>query len=290
MVLVTLGVCVKNSEKTIEDAIDCILEQDFPMENIELIIVDGYSSDNTLQIIKRKLQGKSRRFEILLEKKGLGFARQLVAERARGKYVIYVDGDMVMAKDFVSKQVEFMEQNPGVGMAIGRFQIPPKSNWIANLESIVWVTEDQLLSNKMFSKPVRATTCGAIFRLDALKQSGGFDSEIKGAGEDIDVVCKLSEKGWLVYSTTDAFFCDKRKERLKTLMREHFWYGYGSHYVIHKHKKCVPIRLSRILYFTKAYRITKRKIAFLLPFIYVFEKTAELLGYAKAHLDNYGHK
>jgi glycosyltransferase involved in cell wall biosynthesis len=49
---VTTGLRVKNSEATIEEAMDSILYQDFPHELIELIVVDGYSTDKILLIIK----------------------------------------------------------------------------------------------------------------------------------------------------------------------------------------------------------------------------------------------
>jgi glycosyltransferase involved in cell wall biosynthesis len=291
MIKVTLGLCVKNVEKTIADAMDSILKQDFPTENMELIIVDGFSNDGTLEIIEKYLRQLNIKFAVFKEKKGLGFARQLVVERAKGKYIIYVDGDMIMARDFVAKQVKFMEKNPKIGMAIGKFQVPSKKvNWIENLENILWITEDKLFDNVTLSKTLRSTVCGAIFRTEALKQAGGFDPRIKGAGEDMDVYIKTRKIGWLLYSTTDALFCDRRKDNLRSLWRENFWYGYGGHYILHKHKNNGVIRPSRFFYFIKVYKMTKQKIAFLLPLIYFFEKFAWGMGYMRAHLDNYGHE
>ena len=47
---VTVGMCVKNCAATIKEAIESVLNQDFPHELMELIIVDGNSEDETLSI------------------------------------------------------------------------------------------------------------------------------------------------------------------------------------------------------------------------------------------------
>jgi len=113
---VTIGVCVKNVERTIYNTLNSILSQDFSHNLIEIIIVDGKSIDETLKIIKRILKRCDIKSRIFIENKGLGFARQLVVENASGKYIVWVDGDMIIPNDFVRKQVEFMEKNPKVGL------------------------------------------------------------------------------------------------------------------------------------------------------------------------------
>ncbi|MEM5867131.1 MAG: glycosyltransferase [Candidatus Aenigmatarchaeota archaeon] len=48
----------------------------------------------------------------------MGFCSiNVVVKNASGKYIIWVDCDMILPKDHVQKQVEFMEQNPKVGIA-----------------------------------------------------------------------------------------------------------------------------------------------------------------------------
>ena len=47
----TIGVCVKDSEKTIKESIDSIISQKYPMELIQLVIVDGCSRDKTMPIV-----------------------------------------------------------------------------------------------------------------------------------------------------------------------------------------------------------------------------------------------
>ena len=111
---VTIGLCVRNAEVTIRQAIDSILDQDFPCEHMELIVVDGCSEDGTLDIVKNRIKNSGIESRIFCEKKGLGYARQIVVDNAQGEYIIWVDSDMLLSRNFMRKQVLFMERNPRV--------------------------------------------------------------------------------------------------------------------------------------------------------------------------------
>ena len=288
---VTIGLCVKDVEQTIKEAIDSILNQDFPRELMELIVVDGYSRDKTLTIIKEVLSKKNIKNKVFYENEGLGLARQIVVDNASGDYIIWVDGDMILAQNHVRKQVEFMEQNPEVGIAGGKFEMRPEVNLVGTLENIEWLVWDYECQNKSTSKPLRNYCGGTIYRVRAIREAGGFDRMIKGSGEDLDAEYRISEAGWLLHFTTEASFHDRRKETLRGVWKENFWYGYGGHYILHKYRKRVPAStiLAGLRRSFVGYKLTRRKVVFLLPLQYAFKKLAWYFGFVKAHMDGYGH-
>jgi len=288
---VTIGFCVKNCETTVKEVVNSIVCQDYPHELMEVIVVDGNSTDKTVQIIKDTLCCSDIKTRIFFENKGLGFARQLVVDNACGDYIVWVDGDVVLAKDHVSKQVEFMEKNPKVGIAGGKFQNYPRENWVALLESIEWMVLDRIYGGNASVRPVLHRAGGSVYRVKAIKQAGGFDMCIKGALEDLDAEYRIGTVGWLTYFVTDAVFHDRRKQTWKDVWNENFWYGYGGHYFIHKHGRIMqnfPV-FEGLRRTALAYKSTHRKIVFLFPLQYFFKKIAWLLGFLKAHLDGYGH-
>ncbi|MEM1540970.1 MAG: glycosyltransferase [Candidatus Bathyarchaeia archaeon] len=292
--MVTIGVCVRNCESTILEVVKSIVAQDYPHEFLEVIVVDGYSSDKTVQIVERALSGSDIKSRVFFENKGLGYARQLVVDNAQGKYVVWVDGDMILPKDFVRKQVEFMEKNPKVGIGRAMYGIWPKLGPIAYLENIPFVVES-FRSKKAVPLGICGTE-GAIHRLDAIRQVGGFDINIKGAGEDIELAQRILANGWSA-QVTPAFFYELCKESWKDLWNQYAWWGRGGHYLFHKGiDRSTPIKMSPlggfiagVLRFPFAYKLTRRKLLFLLPFHYAFKRLAFCYGFTKAHFEGYGH-
>jgi glycosyltransferase involved in cell wall biosynthesis len=291
---VTLGMCVKNNEGTIEYVMKSILKQNYPRKHMELIVVDGCSKDNTLKIIKHYLLRGNFHAKFFYENEGLGFARQMVVDNASGGYIIWVDGDTIFPKDFVKKQVEFMDKNLDVGIGRARYGILRGLNYVAFLENIPFVVESWKAE-----KEVPLGICGtegAIYRVDAIKQAGGFDVNIKGAGEDIDLAQRILAKGWKA-RVTNAIFFEICKKSWKELWNQYVWWGYGGHYLFHKENDLgLPLKMSPlggfiagVMRFPCAYQLTKRRIMFLLPFHYAFKRLAYCYGFTKAHNKGYGH-
>lgn len=288
---VTIGFCVKNCETTVEEAIESILNQDYPHELMEVIIVDGNSTDNTMAIIKEKLKNSNIKTRFFSENKGLGFARQLIVDHAEGDYIIWVDGDMVLARDHTRRQVDFMEANPTIGIAGGKFIMYPEESIIARLDSIEWMVLDYLHGKKASLRPTLHRAGGCIYRIKAIREIGGFDCNIKGALEDLDAEYRMGDHGWYSFFITDAIFNDRRKETLEGIWRENFWYGYGGHYFIHKHGRIYSASklFEGFRRASVAYKLTSKKIVFLLPFQYLFKKIAWFFGFLVAHIKGYGH-
>jgi glycosyltransferase involved in cell wall biosynthesis len=303
-VKVTIGLCVKNAEATIKEAIESVLNQDFPHESMELLVVDGCSRDKTLLILRDKLKSTSIKSKIFNENYGLGRARQMVVDNANGEYIVWVDGDMILTKDYIRKQVGFMEQHPDIGIAAGKFGEFSGRTLCATLENLVYVAasfmQTRNTKSKLFSRQGEQHrfigTEGSIYRVKAVRQVKGFDTNMKGAGEDIDVAYRIKLAGWEL-ERTDATFYESCRESWKDLWDQYLWYGYGGHYIFHKNKQLVPLYemtplvgfLVGIIYSSIAYRLSKRKISFLLPFHYAFKRIAWCIGFIKGHIDNYGH-
>lgn len=291
----TLGLCVKDIEATIAYAMKSILEQDFPHESMELIVVDGHSKDETLQIIKKYLSTTDITSRFFFENKGLGFARQIVVDNALGDYVVWVDGDIVLTRDYVRKQVGFMERNPAVGIGRAKYGIWPESGPIAYLENVPFVVE-----TSKYGKSVPLGICGtegAIHRVKAMRQVGGFDVNIKGAAEDVDLARRILAVGWAA-EVTNATFYELCRETWRDLWNEYCWWGYGGHFSFHKAMDMsMPLKMSPLggflagcLRFPAAYKLTRRKLLLLLPFHYALKRLAFCYGFTKAHAEGYGHR
>ncbi|EKD90383.1 MAG: beta-1,3-galactosyltransferase [uncultured bacterium] len=106
--LVSVIIPTRNSIRTIEEALKSIKSQTYP--KIEIIIVDQFSSDNTLNIAK-KFTNK------IYKIKGDKFysappvSRNLGAKNSKGKYLLHMDSDMQLSKKVVEECVNKLERN-----------------------------------------------------------------------------------------------------------------------------------------------------------------------------------
>lgn len=101
--LVSIIVPVYNCEKYMEACIDSILIQSY--YNIEVIIIDDGSTDNTYKIIKEYINKDKRIKYFKQENSGPSVARNRGIEKANGEYLIFIDSDDFIEKIYVEKLV-----------------------------------------------------------------------------------------------------------------------------------------------------------------------------------------
>lgn len=282
---VTIGVCVKNSENSIADAIDSIHDQDFPHELMEIIFVDDGSEDKTLSIINSRVQSMGLKFRIFHHQwKGLGYSRNLVVSSANGEYIIWVDGDMSLPQDFVRKQVKYMDGNPDVGIGKGRYGMRHITGLVAYLENLDALVK--LLYDRQTTSSEPLGTGGCIYRVEAIREAGGFDENITGVGEDMDAEYRILASGWLL-QVTNAEFYERRRNTWKELWTEYFWHGSGGRKILMKvSPRSMLLRifpptvfLTVISRSCSAYKLTHKKIVFVLPLQWIFKRMAWFLGF-----------
>ena len=282
---VTVSVVVKNGEKTIGETIRSIIEQTYPHELLTVIVVDGMSSDGTLSILNKMLSKNDIETKILSDKgKGLGAARQIVIDNARSEYLVWVDADVVIPSDYVVDLVEFIEQDPHLGGARATRAILHPQCLTAKLQE---------LSLLIRQTPGNAWDHLGILRMSAIREVGGYDTEIRGAAEDLDLIARIRKAGWL-FSVGDATYyhtAGSWNEILHNRARA----GYGIHYFRHKHEGIIRLwdRAPPIEFIVGlkeaavAYKLTRRKVSFLLPVYYFLMCIPWWVGYIRGMLDRY---
>ena len=104
--LVTVYITNFNYGSYIKDAIESVLSQSF--KDIELIIIDDGSSDNSKEIIERYMQLNYVRV-IFQKNKGLNITNNIAMRLARGKYLVRLDADDYFRKDALQKMCQKLD-------------------------------------------------------------------------------------------------------------------------------------------------------------------------------------
>lgn len=107
--LVTVIVPVYNVEIYLKKCIESILYQTY--ENIEIILVDDGSTDNSGAICDEYLHKDSRIIVIHKDNGGLGSARNAALNVCKGEYIAFIDSDDWVEKDFVERLLEYSDEN-----------------------------------------------------------------------------------------------------------------------------------------------------------------------------------
>ncbi len=107
--LVSIIVPIYNGEETIERCICSLKEQTY--HNIEVIVIDDGSTDQTPHIMDEYAKLDSRFRMIHKENSGVSSARNMARELAQGEYVQFVDGDDWVLPGTTQSLLEGMQQN-----------------------------------------------------------------------------------------------------------------------------------------------------------------------------------
>ena len=107
--LVSIIVPAYNCEKYIGTCIESIVAQSY--KNIEVIIIDDGSIDNTYEIIKKYITKDKRIKYFTQENSGPSVARNKGIEKSNGEYLIFVDSDDIIEKIYVEKLLNRIKSN-----------------------------------------------------------------------------------------------------------------------------------------------------------------------------------
>lgn len=115
---ISIIVPVYNSKKTIQRCVDSLLNQDY--KNIEIVLVDDGSLDNSLKIIK-KYAKQNTNIKVFSQKNGgAGKARNKGIKEATGDYITFVDSDDELRSNAISNMVKCLKSDTDI--VIGGFK------------------------------------------------------------------------------------------------------------------------------------------------------------------------
>lgn len=110
--LVSIAIATYNHEDFIKETIESCLNQTY--KNIEIIIGDDVSKDNTVNILLEYKRKYSDKIKLLLNEKNLGITKNInnILKNCNGKYIALLGGDDRFLPTKIEKQVKFLENNP----------------------------------------------------------------------------------------------------------------------------------------------------------------------------------
>lgn len=201
---------VFNEEWFIEDCVESLLQQDFPQEEMELLLVDGASTDRTPELLAALAEQYPNMIRVLQNPKRIqSTAMNLGAKAARGTYLLRIDAHASYPKNYFSRCVALMEETgaQNVGCVCNTQGRTPKAQVIAMLmTSSFGVGGSAFRTGK--SGWVDTVPFGT-FRRDYYESIGGFDERLVRS-EDNEINYRIRKNGGKIYMTNEmavTYYC-----------------------------------------------------------------------------------
>ena len=222
--LVSIIVPTKNSADTIDKCLASVKMQSY--DRIEIILVDNYSRDDTLNIAKRYTPkiyqaGPERSAQV-----------NLGVSRALGKYLYRVDSDFVLEPGVVFEAVESCEKFGCDAIVIHNTSDPTISFWakVRKMERDSYRNDEINVAARFWKKEV-------------FEAIGGFDANLI-AGDDYDLHNRLLKGGykigWIKAQETHI----GEPKNMAEIFRKHYFYGQNLGRFIEKNQETALRQLS----------------------------------------------
>lgn len=188
---VSVVMATRNPElKALREAMDSVYSQTY--KDIELIIVDDGSDQPVIELIKPLINESVPTRVFRIEPSGLGAALNHGIEHAKGEYIARIDDDDIMLPLRLAKQVEYLDNHPGVS-CVGSWFYDKVGN-IINPHRKYPTTHKEIVRDLLSLKWGLAHT-SVMYRKESFMKAGGY--RISGGGQDLDLFLQLASIGQL---------------------------------------------------------------------------------------------
>ena len=234
---VTVVMPIRNEGAFLAKSLGAVLAQDYPADRLEVIVADGMSDDGTRESVEELRRSHSNL--VLLDNSGRIVATGLNAaiRRARGRFVVRVDGHTEIAPDYVRRCVEALERT-GADNAGGRMNAVGHG---AFGEAVALATSSPFgVGGARFHYSEREEWVDTVYlgawRREVFERIGVFDEELV-RDQDDEFNYRLRANGGRVLLTPAVKSVYTVRGRPARLWKQYFEYGLWKVRVLQKHPR-----------------------------------------------------
>ena len=181
---VSIVIPAKNEGEHIARLIESINKLNYDRENIEVILVDNGSTDDTASIANK--------LNVRVYSKlnaNVGGLRNYGVSKSQGEILAFVDADCEIKENWLNAAIELLDDEK-IGAVGGQCESPPSGNWLEKTWAPYNASETTEASHLAASS--------IIIKTSLFEEIGGFDEELT-AGEDDDLSIRIKKTGKKLY-------------------------------------------------------------------------------------------
>ncbi len=234
---VSVVVPVRNGEATIGRLLESLLEVDYDRGKIEVIVVDGDSTDRTRDIVAKYP------VKLLIEEgQGLNAARNTGIRNSGCKIIAFTDSDCLVPSNWIRKIVEnFRDPQVGcVGGNVKGYGADLLSRYADN--SFIHVMrsfKERVVLDMIklfFNYPAG---CNMAFRRSFIEEVGYFNEALMYGADDIELVERVGRAGGRIVLDPEVLILHRHRSTLSELLKQTFNWGRGGMLLLKKQRSLV---------------------------------------------------
>jgi len=243
--LLSVIIPCRNEERHIVQCLDSIISSDFPKDLLEILVVDGRSSDGTVELLRQRAIRYPFVRLVDNEKKTTPHALNLGIRHARGKYVLILSSHSIIEKNFLKENVISIGKHDADCVG-GRLVTLPANDSIGAQAIASAISNPFGVGNAHFRIGTRRVACVdtvpfGCYKRDVFERIGFFDEELI-RNQDDELNFRIIKKGGKVLLNPDIVSYYYARDSLSKLSKMYYQYGYFKPLVTAKIGKLITWR------------------------------------------------
>jgi len=259
-----------NEEKFIGKCLDSIINQNYPKEKLEVLVVDGMSEDKTREIIREYSEKYSNLKLIDNHKKITPSALNIGIKNSRGEFIVILGAHAFIRNDFISKNIEYLKKTDadcvgGIIKSIGENYWSKVISFIMSSPFGVGDARFRYSDREGYAD----TVAFGAYRREIFQKIGLFDENFR-YGQDAELNFRLIKSGGKIFFTPRIESYYYVRSSLSELWCQYFRYGYSKAELFRKHETLASARSIVPTIFLLALFFSGVLGLFLKPFSFLF--------------------
>lgn len=243
VVMISVIIPALNERDHIKVSVESVLQQERPPGGLEIIVVDGLSSDGTRDILTRFASEHPELHVVDNPRRITPCAMNAGIRAARGRYVAILGGHTHYASDYLRNCIDLLNEHPEVCCVGGPIQ--SKGMGLFGRAVALVMAHPVGIGNAKHRHPTyegyAEGACYPVFRKEVFEKVGLYD-EMLVRNQDDELNYRLARHEEKVFISPRARCTYFVRETPSQLFRQYFQYGYWRVAVLRKHKRPASLR------------------------------------------------
>ena len=239
---VSLILPIRNEANYIAACLEAIFEQDYPPQQVEILVVDGFSTDNTRAIVQQMALQNGRIRLLDNPQKIVSSAMNIGIRQAKGDIIIRIDARCLIEPDYVRQCVTYLQQTGAHN--VGGAQRPIGETFIA--KAIALASGSPFgAGTAQFRHATRPQYVDTVylgaFPKTALLEVGLYDESLL-RNQDYELNYRLRQAGGKIFFTPAIKSVYYGRPTLRGLWKQYYQYGLWKVRMLQKHPRSLRLR------------------------------------------------